>query len=83
MIDIGECMCYGEHCELCKTVESQTLPLKQIIHYMLKKEEEEDSRRGRMKEGKSEIGKSDEPGERIDSEKQTEGSRGEGGGGMG
>ena len=23
MIDIGEGMCYGERCELCKTVESQ------------------------------------------------------------
>lgn len=24
MIDIGEGMCYGEHCELCKTDGSQT-----------------------------------------------------------
>ena len=24
VIDIGEGMCYGERCELCKTVESQT-----------------------------------------------------------
>ena len=24
MMDIGEGMCYGEHCELCKTDDSQT-----------------------------------------------------------
>ena len=34
-MDIGEGMCYGECCELCKTDDSQTCTLKQIIHYML------------------------------------------------
>ena len=48
---------------------------------MLKKKKEEDSRKGRMKGGG--IGGGDEPWGTMDSEKQTEGSRGEGVGGMG
>ena len=56
MIDIGEGMCYGECCELCKNY--RPVPLKQIIHYMFKKKEE-DSRKGKMKVG--EIGGEEEP----------------------
>ena len=47
MMDIGEGMCYGEHCELCKTDESQNCTLKQIIHYMLiKKIKQDETREG-------------------------------------
>ena len=34
-MDIGEGMCYGECCEMCKPDDSQTCTLRQIIHYML------------------------------------------------
>ena len=37
-MDIGEGMCYGECCELCKPDKSQTCtPEANIIHYMLGK----------------------------------------------
>jgi len=35
VIDIGEGMCYGEHCELCKTVESQTCTSESFILFFI------------------------------------------------
>lgn len=49
-MDIAENMCYGEHCELCKTDDSQTctLPISyNMIHYTLLKNEK---KRKEMKE---------------------------------
>ena len=53
MINIREGICYGECCELCKTVESPicTSETNNAIYVKKKKEEEEDSRKGRMKGG--------------------------------
>ena len=34
-MDIGEGMCYGKRCEMCKPDDSQTCTLGQIIHYRL------------------------------------------------